>query len=99
MMLLIEGVEFRKGEQMRENKTKYTSVCDKCGKTESSDSSYPALRSIYLNDMRGAYASSDCHQHFMDLCEDCFNDMIEYLGAEDRWKERLEQSKRYRSYD
>ena len=84
---------------MRENKTKYTSICDKCGKAESSDSGYPALRSIYLNDMRGAFASSDDHRHFLDLCEDCFKYLLEYLGAEERWKKLVEESKQYRSYN
>ena len=83
---------------MRNSTSSYTSTCDKCGKTQTSDNNYPALHSIYLKDLRGSFASSDCHQHFMDLCEDCFNGFIQYLGAETRWAEKMNDAKRYQNY-
>ena len=86
---------------MRDSKSTYTSICDKCGKTLTSDQGYPPLRSIYLQDLRGNFSSADCHRHFMDLCEDCFsgfNGLLQHLGAESRWKELIEEAVRYRSY-
>ena len=83
---------------MRNSTSTYTSTCDKCGKSQTSENGYPALRSIYLNDMRGSLSSSDPHRHFIDLCENCFSGMINYLGAEDRWKELLEEAKHYQQY-
>jgi len=82
---------------MRTSVSAYTSTCDKCGKSQTGESSYPPLHSIYLHDMRGQFASSDCHRHFMDLCEECFNRMLEHLGASDRWAELQQEARRYRS--
>jgi hypothetical protein len=86
---------------MRSSTSTYTSTCDRCRKTVKSDTGYPAMHSIYLYDMRGSAASTDPHRHFMDLCEDCFsgfNGLLQYLGAEERWKELVQESKRYESY-
>jgi hypothetical protein len=83
---------------MRDSKSTYTSTCDKCGKTLTSDRCYPPLRSIYLPDMRGDFSSADCHRHFMDLCEECFKGLLEHLGAEKRYHDLVEEAARYRSY-
>jgi hypothetical protein len=85
---------------VRNSTSTYTSQCDKCGKTLSSDQGYPPLRSIYLKDMRGSYSSGDCHRQFIDLCEDCFsgfNGLLQFLGAEKRWEELRQEAARYRS--
>jgi hypothetical protein len=82
---------------MRDSKSIYTSICDKCGKALTSESGYPPLRSIYLNDMRGSYSSADCRRHFMDLCSVCFDNLLEYLSAEDKWKALVDEAARYRS--
>ena len=86
---------------MRNYTSTYTSACDKCGKTLTSDQGYPPLRSIYLNDMCGSLLSADCHRHFVDLCEDCFsgfNGLLQFLGAEKRWEELRQEAARCRSY-
>jgi hypothetical protein len=83
---------------MKSSTSTYTSICDKCGKTLTDQQGYPPLRSLYLDDYRGSYASADPHRHFMDLCSVCFDDMLKYLGAEERWKKITEEAQRYRSY-
>jgi hypothetical protein len=84
---------------MRNSTSSYTSTCDKCGKTQTSDCHYPPLRTIYLDDMRsGDFRSSDCHRPFMDLCEDCLKGLLQYLGGESRYHALVEEAARYRSY-
>ena len=85
------------------NFTTYTQTCDRCGKTDTSNSPHGLkLTGLYVYANRPSEFQSDLcnHLQLLEMCDDCLNAALTAIGpkAVEAYRNHQESMRRYQSY-